>query len=34
MIDFNWAYPFKMAGGSWSLEGHAEYIAGRDVINK
>jgi nucleoside-specific outer membrane channel protein Tsx len=33
MIDFNWAYPFKMAGGSWSLEGHAEYIAGRDVIN-
>ena len=32
MIDFNWAYPFKMAGGSWSLEGHAEYIAGRDVI--
>ena len=33
MLDFNWAYPFKMAGGSWSLEGHAEYIAGRDVIN-
>ena len=34
MIDFNWAYPFKMAGGSWSLEGHAEFIAGRDQINK
>jgi nucleoside-specific outer membrane channel protein Tsx len=34
MLDFNWAYPFKMAGGSWSLEGHAEFIAGRDQINK
>ena len=33
MLDFNWAYPFEMAGGSWSLEGHAEFIAGRDVIN-
>jgi nucleoside-specific outer membrane channel protein Tsx len=33
MIDFNWAYPFKMAGGSWSIEGHAEYISGRDVVN-
>jgi nucleoside-specific outer membrane channel protein Tsx len=34
MLDFNWAYPFKMGGGSWSLEGHAEFIAGRDQINK
>ena len=34
MLDFNWAYPFKMAGGSWSIEGHAEFIAGRDQINK
>ena len=33
MIDFNWAYPFKIAGTSWSLEGHMEYIAGRDVVD-
>ena len=33
MLDFNWAYPFKAGGFSWSIEGHAEYIAGRDVIN-
>ncbi|MDG2018818.1 MAG: outer membrane protein OmpK [Porticoccaceae bacterium] len=33
MLDFNWAYPFKAGGFSWSVEGHAEYIAGRDVIN-
>lgn len=30
MLDFNWAYPFKAGGLSWSVEGHAEYIAGRD----
>lgn len=33
MLDFNWAYPFKMGGGSWSIEGHAEYIAERDEVN-
>ena len=33
MLDFNWAYPFKAGGFSWSVEGHAEYIAGRDVVN-
>ena len=31
MLDFNWAYPFKAGGLSWSIEGHAEYIAGRDM---
>jgi nucleoside-specific outer membrane channel protein Tsx len=31
MLDFNWAYPFKVGGLSWSVEGHAEYIAGRDL---
>ena len=31
MLDFNWAYPFKAGGLSWSVEGHAEYIAGRDM---
>ena len=31
MLDFNWAYPFKAGGLSWSVEGHAEYIAGRDL---
>lgn len=33
MIDFNWAYPFKVGGLSWSIEGHAEYIAGRKQVN-
>ncbi|NIB40948.1 hypothetical protein HBA55_15200 [Pseudomaricurvus alkylphenolicus] len=31
MIDFNWAYPFKIGNTSWSLEGHVEYIAGSDI---
>lgn len=31
MLDFNWAYPLKVGGLSWSVEGHAEYIAGRDL---
>lgn len=30
MVDFNWAYPFKIANTSWSLEGHIEYIDGAD----
>lgn len=30
MVDFSWAIPFEAGGFSWSLEGHAEYIAGRD----
>ena len=34
MLDFNWAYPFKLGGLSWSIEGHAEYIAGRKQTNK
>jgi nucleoside-specific outer membrane channel protein Tsx len=33
MLDFNWAYPFKAGGLSWSIEGHAEYIAGRKQTN-
>ncbi len=32
MIDFNWAYPFKIGSTSWSLEGHIEYIDGRDQV--
>jgi len=30
MIDFAWAYPFKIGSTSWSIEGHAEYIDGRE----
>lgn len=30
MIDFNWAYPFKIGNTSWSIEGHMEYISGAD----
>ncbi len=26
MVDFNWAYPFKIGGLSFSIEGHIEYI--------
>lgn len=33
MIDFNWAYPFKIGGTSWSLKGHMEYIDGRKQTN-
>lgn len=33
MVDFNWAYPFKIGSTSWSLEGHIEYIDGRDQTN-
>jgi len=29
MIDFSWAYPFKIGSTSWSIEGHLEYIDGR-----
>ena len=32
MIDFNWAYPFKIGSTSWSFEGHIEYIDGRDQV--
>ena len=34
MVDFSWAIPFEAGGLSWSLEGHAEYIAGRDRKNE
>jgi nucleoside-specific outer membrane channel protein Tsx len=34
MVDFSWAIPFEAGGFSWSLEGHAEYITGRDGKNK
>lgn len=30
MVDFNWAYPFKIGSTSWSIEGHAEYIGERN----
>jgi len=30
MIDFAWAYPFKIGSTSWSIEGHLEYIDGRE----
>ena len=30
MVDFSWAYPFKIGNTSWSIEGHLEYINGRD----
>jgi nucleoside-specific outer membrane channel protein Tsx len=30
MVDFAWAYPFKIGSTSWSIEGHLEYIQGRD----
>ena len=33
MVDFNWAYPFKIGSTSWSLEGHVEYIDGRSQVN-
>ncbi|WP_229380902.1 outer membrane protein OmpK [Shewanella psychropiezotolerans] len=29
MVDFAWAYPFKLGSTSWSIEGHLEYIDGR-----
>mgnify|MGYP000235825164 CR=1 FL=1 len=31
MIDFNWAYPFKIGSSSWSIEGHVEYIDSADT---
>lgn len=33
MVDFNWAYPFKIGSTNWSLEGHVEYIDGRSQNN-
>ena len=33
MIDFSWAYPFKIGSTSWSIEGHLEYIDGRQQTN-
>ena len=33
MIDFAWAYPFKVGATSWSIEGHLEYIDGRTQVN-
>ena len=33
MVDFAWAYPFKIGSTSWSIEGHLEYINGRTQVN-
>jgi len=33
MVDFSWAYPFKLGTTSWSIEGHLEYIDGRQQTN-
>ena len=33
MVDFAWAYPFKIGSTSWSIEGHLEYIDARSQIN-
>ncbi|MCJ8320741.1 MAG: hypothetical protein MJK12_13970 [Colwellia sp.] len=33
MVDFSWAYPFKLGSTSWSIEGHLEYIDGRSQTN-
>jgi len=33
MVDFAWAYPFKLGSTSWSIEGHLEYIDGRQQTN-
>jgi len=33
MVDFAWAYPFKIGSTSWSIEGHLEYIDGRTQTN-
>jgi len=33
MVDFAWAYPFKIGTTSWSVEGHLEYIDGRQQTN-
>lgn len=33
MIDFSWAYPFNLGSTSWSIEGHLEYIDGRQQTN-
>ena len=33
MVDFAWAYPFKIGSTNWSIEGHLEYIDGRQQIN-
>jgi nucleoside-specific outer membrane channel protein Tsx len=29
MVDFAWAYPFKIGSMNWTIEGHLEYINGR-----
>jgi len=33
MVDFSWAYPFKIGSTSWSVEGHLEYIDGHQQTN-
>ena len=33
MVNLSWALPFQLGETSWSLEGHAEYIAARDVVS-
>ena len=30
MVDFNWAYPFRVGNAGFSIEGHVEYIEGAD----
>jgi len=30
MVDFAWAYPFKIGSTSWSIEGHLEYMTSTD----
>ena len=30
MLDINWAYPFKIGPGKFSIEGHMEYVGERD----
>lgn len=33
MLDFSWAYPFTIGSTNWSIEGHLEYIDGRQQVN-
>lgn len=33
MVDFSFAYPFKIGSTNWTVEGHVEYIDGRSQRN-
>lgn len=33
MVDFSWAYPFKIGSTNWSVVGHLEYMDGRQQTN-